>query len=149
MKLRGHDARRRASTKAPESGCASVACPATRAASARCRRVAETGQGWLTRRSRGSAGALGRAPIEAADGELTLTSEDGNLVFRLRRIDGRIHMERTRRRAARSTTVVQVSNFGDEASFIAWCEGDRLRFTYPLLFVNLRRIGRALFNRPE
>ena len=97
--------------------------------------------------SRRRAKKSGRLRTGHSDDELTLTSEDGTLTFRLKRIDGRLHMERSRRRA-RSSAVVQVTDFGDESSFIRWCESDRLRFTYPLLFANLKRSGRALFSRP-
>ena len=89
---------------------------------------------------------FGRLRTSPSHDELTLTSEDGTLSIRLKRIDDCVHMERSRRRA-RSSAVVQVSDFGDESSFVRWCESDRLRFNYPLLFANLRRNGRALFSR--
>lgn len=37
--------------------------------------------------------------------------------------------------------------FADDASFIRWCEADRLKLTYPLLYVNLQRSGCALFHQ--
>jgi len=148
MKLRGHDAHRRASSKGPKGSCGSVTPETKPARNASRRRVGDLDQRRGMRMSRGAAEALGPTPIETSRCELSLTSEDRTLVFRLKRIDGHVHMERIRRRA-RSTAVVQVSNFGDEASFIRWCESDRLRFTFPLLFANLRRSGRALFHPPD
>ena len=34
--------------------------------------------------------------------------------------------------------------FGDEASFLHWCEADALKFSYPLVYSSLKRHACAL-----
>ncbi len=76
---------------------------------------------------------------------ITTASEDGVIAFQVMECaSGGIHVERVQDRAG-DGRVVQSMRFRDDASFVRWCEADRLKFTYPLLFANLRRTGCALF----
>lgn len=75
---------------------------------------------------------------------ITTASEDGVIAFQVMECAGGIHVERAQDRA-RDGRVVQSMRFRDDASFVRWCEADRLKFIYPLLFANLRRTGSALF----
>jgi hypothetical protein len=79
---------------------------------------------------------------------LVFDSSDGVVSFSLVRHSGGINVERTKARlhGGRMSTAMR---FPDEASFIHWCDTDRLRFTYPLLFEQIRRSGCALFGRSE
>ena len=79
---------------------------------------------------------------------LVFDSPDGSVSFVLVRHGGGVNVERTKARlhGGRMSTAMR---FPDEASFIQWCDTDRLRFTYPLLFEQLRRSGRALFTSAE
>ena len=77
-------------------------------------------------------------------GGVQLDSADGAVTFDLRRRPSGVVMTRTRRQT-RHQCVVQQIHLSEEASLIRWCEGDQLRFVYPLLFANLKRSGSALF----
>ena len=81
-------------------------------------------------------------------GGATIASDDGVVTFQLKRCADGVVMERTRNRL-RPGQIVQAMQFGEEASFLRWCEGDQLRFAYPLLFANLRRSGCALFHSSD
>jgi len=149
MKLRGHDMRHPLSGDGPIDRPDDSGAPAGKTgAGGNLRRVGDQGRGAgsHSQRRRATKGVLSRTATPG--GELTLASDDGTLSFRLRWLDGQVHMERTRR-SARSSAVVQVSHFGDEASFNRWCDSDRLRFAHPLLFAMLRRGGRALFHTAD
>lgn len=76
------------------------------------------------------------------------SSGDGVIAFKLMPCAGGIHVERSQIRAG-AGRVVQSMRFLDDASFIRWCEADRLKFTYPLLYANLKRSGCALFCAPR
>jgi hypothetical protein len=75
---------------------------------------------------------------------LVFDSPDSVLSFALVRHGNGVNVERTKARlhGGRMSTAMR---FPDEASFIQWCDTDRLRFTYPLLFEQIRRSGCALF----
>lgn len=75
---------------------------------------------------------------------ITTASEDGVIAFHVMQCAGGIHVERAQDRAG-DGRVVQSMRFRDDASFVRWCDADRLKFVYPLLFANLRRTGCALF----
>ena len=75
----------------------------------------------------------------------TAASEDGVVAFRLEFRAGRLHVERTQLRAD-ARRVTQSMRFENDSTFILWCDADRLRFTYPLLYANLKRSGCALFS---
>jgi hypothetical protein len=79
---------------------------------------------------------------------LVLDSPDGQVSFALVRHSAGVNVERTKARlhGGRMSTAMR---FPDEASFIQWCDTDRLRFTYPLLFEQIRRSGCALFASVE
>ena len=76
---------------------------------------------------------------------VTATSGDGVVEFRLVPLGGGIHVERAQWRAG-SGRIVQSMRFHDNASFVRWCETDRLRHIYPLLYASLQRSGCALFS---
>ncbi len=76
---------------------------------------------------------------------ITIASDDGVVTFQLEPCAGGVVMKRTRSHL-RPGQVVQSMQFHEEESFLRWCDGDQLRFAYPLLFANLRRSGRALFH---
>lgn len=83
-----------------------------------------------------------QAPAHQA---VALSSDDGALLFDLRRCETGVLMKRTRHRM-RQGRVVQEIHLAEEAHLVRWCEHDQLRFAYPLLFVTLRRSGSALFH---
>jgi hypothetical protein len=93
-------------------------------------------------KSRAVRPALARQPRA-----VTAASVDGVIAFKLVPFVGGIHVERTQLHAG-SGRLVQSMRFADEASFVRWCEADRLRLAYPLLYVNLQRSGCALFHGP-
>lgn len=80
--------------------------------------------------------------------DVTVASDDGAVTFSLERCAGGVYMERTRSRP-HARRIVQAIQFPDEASFVRWCEGDRLQFAYPLLLATLRRSGCALFQTAD
>jgi hypothetical protein len=45
-----------------------------------------------------------------------------------------------------TSRAIVAMRFADDASFRHWCETDRLQFTYPLLYANLKRSGCELFD---
>jgi hypothetical protein len=72
-------------------------------------------------------------------------SDDGIVTFTLIRCPGGILVERARRHVGTGRSL-QSMEFRDSDSFARWSEADRLQFAYPLLYTNLRRRVRALFN---
>jgi hypothetical protein len=48
-----------------------------------------------------------------------------------------------------SARVVHSAVFTKSESFLRWCDADSVRFDYPLVHVNLRRDGDALFRRAK
>jgi hypothetical protein len=94
----------------------------------------------------------GRRPALAAlDREArtaTASSADGVVVYRLAACAGGVHVERAQVRA-HAGRALQSMWFEDDASFVRWCEADRLKYTYPLLYANLKRSGCALFSPPR
>lgn len=71
-------------------------------------------------------------------------SDDGVLSFQLSPCEGGILVTRTEVRT-RAAKLVQSTRFADEFSFLRWCEADRMKFSYPLLYANLKRSGCGLF----
>jgi hypothetical protein len=57
---------------------------------------------------------------------------------------GVLHVERVQHVGTRSVAVSM--EFRDGESFARWCASDHLRLAYPLLYANLRRRARGLFN---
>jgi hypothetical protein len=76
---------------------------------------------------------------------VSISSDDGLVTFSLEPCFGGVMMERKRRQTT-AGSLTQAVRFRAEADFIRWCDCDRLRFAYPLLFANLRRSASALFN---
>ena len=72
-----------------------------------------------------------------------MESGDGVVAFRLVCGTFGIYVERSRLQpdAAR---LVHFMQFLDDEDFERWCESDRLRLAYPLLFENLKRSVRGL-----
>jgi len=90
----------------------------------------------------------GAAALPLAPGLETveLTSDDGVLRFRLVGSATGVVVKRTHHQSCHERVDVSMA-FVSEASLSQWCAADPLRYTYPLLFAQLRRSGRALFNR--
>ena len=87
-----------------------------------------------------------RALLNASDPRTVIAaSDDGIITFQLSPCDGGILVTRTQLRA-HGGKLVQSIRFPDDATFIRWCDADRMKFSYPLLYVNLRRSGCALFS---
>ena len=87
-----------------------------------------------------------RALSNASDPRTAIAaSDDGLITFQLSPCDGGILVTRTQLRT-RGGRLVQSIRFADDATFIRWCDADRLKFSYPLVYANLRRSGCALFS---
>lgn len=84
---------------------------------------------------------------DVADSRSTVTagSADGTLALTLCRRPGGVLVQRSEVRPG-DTRVVQSMLFASACAFAIWCESDQLRFAYPLLFSNLARSGRELFD---
>lgn len=85
-----------------------------------------------------------RTPVERPPRAVTAGSSDGVIVIKLVASADGLHVERSQLRAD-GGRVTQSMRFRDDRSFIRWCEADRLRFTYPLVYANLERSGCELF----
>lgn len=77
------------------------------------------------------------------DTSFVAASADGVISFRLVPHERRLHVERVQIRQG-TATVVQSMLFSDDQSFIRWCDADQLKYSYPLVFANLRRSGCAV-----
>lgn len=79
-------------------------------------------------------------------GTRTLSAEShrGAVRFFLQRVQGGLYVEREEipRRGLRTLQSVQ---FTDAGQFGRWCDSDPIRFEHPLLHVNLKRDGDALW----
>jgi hypothetical protein len=64
--------------------------------------------------------------------------------FFLQRVDGGLYVERedVPRRGLRTTQSIL---FANAQQFAEWCDGDPVRFEYPLLHVSLKREAEALW----
>ena len=92
------------------------------------------------------------APRRRDKAEFALASDDGAVVFVLRRTVVQrppghetqpatgLHVERIQRRPL-GCQLVQYMRFEVVAAFASWCELDPIRFDYPLLYSRLRRQG--------
>jgi hypothetical protein len=103
---------------------------------------------WRRRNSsRSAVGGLPEALGDVADSRSTVTarSPDGTLALKLYWRPGGVLMQRSELRPG-DTRVVQAMLFASARAFALWCESDQLRFAYPLLFSNLARSGRDLFD---
>lgn len=69
-----------------------------------------------------------------------LQGPDNSISFVLARRPSGLFVERTRHRT-RERQVLHAFRFADEPAFLRWCNADRLQFTYPLLYSQLRRTG--------
>lgn len=76
---------------------------------------------------------------------LSARSSNGALTFTLcpRPLGVVIQRDESRRGDRR---VVQSILFTSARAFVTWCESDHLRFDYPMLFIDLARCGRDLFD---
>jgi hypothetical protein len=73
-----------------------------------------------------------------------LRSDDGAVEFKLARIRSGVFVERVQVRTG-IARVVQSVLFIDDSSFNRWCDADAVRFSHPVIYVNLKRKGDALF----
>ncbi|MCW5658812.1 MAG: hypothetical protein KIT60_14005 [Burkholderiaceae bacterium] len=87
-----------------------------------------------------------RQPTPHKPGCATLRSEDGAIEFTLGRTPNGVVVERISMRGE-AARVVQTVLFTDGDSFERWCDTDVTRFEHPMLYVNLKRDGGALFGR--
>jgi hypothetical protein len=78
------------------------------------------------------------------DGSVVAKSGDGGLSFRLTRTINGVHVRRVTQQAGRGRVVLSVL-IPDALTFQRWCEADRQRHVYPLVYRHLLRAGRALF----
>jgi len=74
---------------------------------------------------------------------LAASTRDGVLEFRLSRCRSGIYVERRQFRLG-AGIATHAMCFGDEASFLHWCEADALKFSYPLVYSSLKRHACAL-----
>jgi hypothetical protein len=76
---------------------------------------------------------------------ISAEGRSGSVHFQLQRVAGGLYVEREDipRRGLRT---VQSIAFGNRTSFEQWCDGDPLRFEYPLLHDQLKRVGDELWN---
>lgn len=84
-----------------------------------------------------------------AEGGIVVTSDDGNVCFRLRSTRSGIWVQRDRRREESRARLVQSVVFANIDGFARWCESDSVRFDYPIVFSTLRREGGALLQDHE
>lgn len=76
----------------------------------------------------------------------TLRSDDGVIAFTLAATKHGLFVERVRLRPG-VVRIVQSTLFTDGRSFNRWCDADAVRFEYPVVYVNLKRNGDALFQQ--
>lgn len=76
----------------------------------------------------------------------TLRSDDGVIEFTLAPTAHGVFVERVQLRPG-AARVVQSTLFSDEQSFRRWCDSDVVRFEYPVVYVNLKRDGDAIFGQ--
>jgi hypothetical protein len=74
---------------------------------------------------------------------LTESGKYGAVEFSLFPWSNGIFLERRQLRVG-AGVASHAMHFGDEISFIAWCEADALKFSYPLVYSSLKRRGCAL-----
>jgi hypothetical protein len=72
-------------------------------------------------------------------------SGDGALVVTVQRTSHGMFVERVTQHPGMSR-VVQAVVFGTADQFRRWCDADRARFDYPLLFASLARHADAMFS---
>jgi hypothetical protein len=77
---------------------------------------------------------------------VTLRSDDGVIAFTLAPNPCGVFVERVQVRPG-TACVVQTTVFTDDQSFNRWCDADSTRFNYPVVYVNLKRNGGALFRQ--
>jgi hypothetical protein len=82
-----------------------------------------------------------------AKGGTTACSPDGAVSFSLAAHGRRLHVERVHHAREGAARVIQAMVFNDDAAFVRWCDADTLKFSHPMLYANLRRTGRDLFDR--
>lgn len=78
----------------------------------------------------------------------TVSSDDGSVTFTLAPTTSGVFVERVHLHSG-SARVVHSAVFTKSESFLRWCDADSVRFDYPLVHVNLRRDGDALFRRAK
>jgi hypothetical protein len=76
---------------------------------------------------------------------LAESTRDGVLEFRLSRCQSGIYVERRQFRLG-AGIATHAMCFGDEVSFLQWCEADALKFSYPLVYSSLKKHVCALLS---
>jgi hypothetical protein len=84
--------------------------------------------------------------VAASPSTVSARSPDGALSFMLCARPRGVVVQRSELRHG-DRRVVQLMLFPSAHTFVTWCESDQLRFAYPMLFINLARSGRDLFDR--
>ena len=92
----------------------------------------------------GSGGSVGYVPIRLSE-----SSGGIELTFHLLRSGGRLHVERAEFRSSCGLSSVDTMSFDRPESFDRWLRGEWLRFSHPLLYAKLNRIGHDLFDSRE
>ena len=87
-----------------------------------------------------SLGGVGMSPPT-----VSARSSDGALTFTLYLRPHGVVVQRSELRRG-DRRVVQSILFTNARAFVTWCESDHLRFDYPMLFIDLARYGRDLFD---
>ena len=75
----------------------------------------------------------------------TVRSSDGALVVTMQRTSHGMFIERVLQHPGTSRVVLDVV-FDSAEQFRRWCDADRARFDYPLLYASLARHADALFS---
>ena len=83
--------------------------------------------------------------VAASSTMVSARSPDGTLTIRLCPRPSGVAVQRNELRTS-GACVVQWMFFPSASAFVAWCASDPLRFAYPLLFINVSRTGRDLFD---
>jgi hypothetical protein len=78
-----------------------------------------------------------------AGSALSAADKDGAVEFTLSACPHGICVERRQLRVG-AGLASHAMRFRDESSFLAWCEADVLKYSYPLVYSSLKRHGCAL-----
>ena len=98
----------------------------------------------LTSKSKGTPWFAARGRAIANARIFTASGEREAVAFLLAPHQGGLYVECGR--LQETSRAIVAMRFADGESFRRWCEADRLQFTYPLLYANLKRSGCELFD---
>lgn len=72
---------------------------------------------------------------------MVLRSDDGVIEFRLNPCETGLYVERVEVVRGQRSRVVQSTIFHDAGAFRRWCDADKIRFEYPVVYMSLKRNG--------